>query len=98
MSVSRATQSQPISGIVQQPFIETTPGEELPALKGQAKDLEEQLRAINARINELEWAGKDITRIAFIDSDKCIARSYRLEPGQHEFHSFYPKPVFFQLQ
>lgn len=73
MSVPQTTQSPPISGITQQPFIKTTPGEELPTLKAQARDLERQLQAINARIRELEEAGRDFARIAFVDSDRCTA-------------------------
>ena len=71
MSGSQATQSSPISGIAQQPFIVTTPGEKLPDLRAQAKDLEEQLRAINTRIRELEESGKDFASIACVDSDRC---------------------------
>lgn len=70
-SVSQAGRSPVISGNAQQPFINTVPGEILPNLKTQARELEEQLQAVNDRIRELEKSGKDIKKVAFIDLDRC---------------------------
>jgi len=71
MAPQPASRSPNSSGVAQLQFIETTPGENLPTLKAQAKDLEEQLRAINARIRELEESGKAFKRISYVDSDRC---------------------------
>ena len=71
MDPQPASRSPNSSGVAQLQFIETTPGEKLPTLKARAKDLEEQLRVINARIRELEESGKDFARIACVDSDRC---------------------------
>lgn len=73
MNVSPATRSSPISGTVQQPFIQEITGEKLPNLKAQAKDLEKQLQAINTHTRELEGAGRDFAGFAFVDPDRCTA-------------------------
>jgi ferredoxin len=70
--VSQAGRFQTISGNTQQPLINTSPGETLPNLKTQAHELKEQLRAVDARIRELEKSEKYIKKVAFIDLDKCI--------------------------
>ncbi|MBN1546357.1 MAG: 4Fe-4S binding protein [Syntrophaceae bacterium] len=69
--VSQASRSPAISGNARQPFINKVPGEILPNLKTQARELEEQLRAVNTRIRELEKSGKDIKKVAFIDLERC---------------------------
>jgi len=57
--------------VPQQPGAAATPEEELQVLKGQAQAMNDQLGAINARIEQLQQGDKVSGLVAVVDSEKC---------------------------
>ena len=58
-------------GTPQQPGAQIGPEQELEMLRAQAQSMNDQIRAINARITELGQRGKGSALVAVVDSEKC---------------------------
>ena len=60
-------------GMAQQPGAPMSPEQEVEMLKAQASSIEEELRAVNARIAELGKSAGGAALVAVVEREKCTA-------------------------